>query len=292
MSRKQNKIIRRRLAGSYLSSVISISLVLLLVGAASFLVYNASAVGAYFREHIHVTVILKKDTPAVQAVAYQRMIEAEPFVKETHYVSVQEGEKEMQEMLGEDFLDVFETSPVPSSVEVTVRAPWMNPDSLLVVHKCLSNSSIVDEVDCRIPLVESISVNFGKVGLAVLLVLALLVIISIALIANTVRLNLYANRFTIHTMQMVGASRSFIARPYVRRTVVQGLVGSLIALSLIALAVYLVWSSHPEIYEIFTIPAFVGTAVTVVAFGALLCWLCGNAVVAKIVKLSNDELYG
>lgn len=292
MSRKQNKIIRRRLAGSYLSSVLSISLVLLLVGAAAFIVFNASAVGAYFREHIHVTVLLKKDTPAVQAVAYQRHIEALPFVKESHYVSVQEGEKEMREMLGEDFLDVFETSPVPSSVEVTVRAAWMNPDSLLVVHKRLSDSPIVDEVDCRIPLVESISVSFGKVGLAVLLVLALLVVISVALIANTVRLNLYANRFTIHTMQLVGASRSFIARPYVRRTVAQGLVGSIIALALIAAGVYLVWKSHPDIYEIFTVQAFVGTAVTVIAFGVVLCWLSGSAVVAKIVKLSNDELYG
>ncbi|MBP5488218.1 MAG: permease-like cell division protein FtsX [Bacteroidales bacterium] len=292
MSRKQNKIIRRRLAGSYLSSVISISLVLLLVGAASFVIFNASAVGAYFREHLHVTVVLKKDTPAVQAVAYQRKIEAEPFVKATHYVSVQEGEKEMREMLGEDFLDVFETSPVPSSVEVTVRAAWMNPDSLLVVHKRLSDSPIVDEVDCNIPLVESMSLGFGKAGLAVLLVVALLMVISVALIANTVRLGLYANRFTIHTMQLVGASRRFIARPYVRRTVVQGLVGALIALALIALAVYLVWKSHPDIYEIFTVRAFAGTAAAVIVFGVMLCWLCSNAVVSRIVKLDNDELYG
>ena len=292
MSGKQNKIIRRRLAGSYLSSVISISLVHLMVGASSFVMLNASAVGAYFREHIHVTVILKKDVPAVQAVAYQRKIEREPFVKETHYVSVQEGEKELQEMLGEDFLDVFETSPVPSSVEVTVRAAWMNPDSLLVVHKRLSDSPIVEEVDCRIPLVESVSVSFGKVGLAVLLVVALLLVISVALIANTVRLNLYANRFTIHTMQLVGASRSFIARPYVRRTVIQGLVGSIVALGLVALGVYLVWKSHPDIYEIFTPSAFIGTAVVVIALGVALCWLCSNAVVGRIVKLDNDELYG
>ena len=292
MSGKQNKIIRRRLVGSYLSSVISISLVLLLVGAASFLMLNASAVGAYFREHIHVTVLLKKDTPAVQAVAYQRKIEAEPFVKESHYVSVQEGEKEMREMLGEDFLDVFETSPVPSSVEVTVRAPWMNPDSLPAVQKRLCDSPIVAEVDCPTTLVESISVSFGKLGLAVLLVVALLLVISVALIANTVRLNLYANRFTIHTMQLVGASRRFIARPYVRRTVAQGLVGSVIALALIALGVYLVWKSHPDIYGIFTVQAFVGTAVAVVAFGVVLCWICSNAVVGKIFKLDNDELYG
>ena len=150
----------------------------------------------------------------------------------------------------------------------------------------------MEEVDCRIPLVESISVSFGKVGLAVLLVVALLLVISVALIANTVRLNLYANRFTIHTMQLVGASRSFIARPYVRRTVVQGLVGSLVALSLIALGVYLVWKSHPDIYEIFTPSAFIGTAVVVIALGVLLCWLCSNAVVGRIVKLDNDELYG
>lgn len=292
MSRKQNKIIRRRLAGSYLSSVLSISLVLLLVGAAAFLAFNASAVGAYFREHIHVTVILKKDTPARQAVAYQRQIENEKFVKSTHYVSVQEGEMELREMLGEDFLDVFETSPVPSSVEVTVHAEYMNEDSLLVVHKRLSDSPIVEEVDCRAPLVESIGSSMRKAGLVLLPVLLLLGFISAVLIANTVRLNLYANRFTIHTMQLVGASRSFIARPYVRRSVVQGLIGALIALGLLALGVFLVWKSHPDIYEIFSVTAFAGTAVTVIACGVLLCRISSRAVVGKIVRLDNDELYG
>lgn len=292
MSRKQNKIIRRRLAGSYLSSVISISLVLLLIGAASFVVFNASSVSSYFREHIHVTVILKKDTPARQAVAYQRKIEAEPFVKSTRYVSVQEGEQDLREMLGEDFLEVFETSPVPSSIEVTVYARYMNPDSLLVVHRRLSDSPIVDEVDTRGALVEQMSGGIRQAGIALLLVVALMMVISAALIANTVRLGLYSNRITIHTMQLVGADRRFIARPYVRRSVAQGLVAALIALALIALAVFLVWKSHPDIYEIFTVPAFVGTAVTVIATGVILCWLCTNAVVARITRLDNDELYG
>ena len=292
MSRKQNKIIRRRLAGSYLSSVISISLVLLLIGAASFVVFNASSVSSYFREHIHVTVILKKDTPARQAVAYQRKIEAEPFVKSTRYVSVQEGEQDLREMLGEQCLEVFETSPVPSSVEVTVYARYMTPDSLLVVHRRLSDSPIVDEVDTRGALVEQMSGGIRQAGLALLLVVALMMVISAALIANTVRLGLYSNRITIHTMQLVGADRRFIARPYVRRSVAQGLVAALIALALIALAVFLVWKSHPDIYEIFTVPAFVGTAVTVIATGVILCWLCTNAVVARITRLDNDELYG
>ena len=105
-------------------------------------------------------------------------------------------------------------------------------------------------------------------------------------------LGLYSNRVTIHTMQLVGADRRFIARPYVRRSVAQGLVAALIALALIALAVFLVWKSHPDIYEIFTIPAFVGTALTVIASGVILCWLCSNAVVRRITRLDNDELYG
>jgi cell division protein FtsX len=141
-------------------------------------------------------------------------------------------------------------------------------------------------------LVEQMSGGIRQAGLALLLVVALMMVISAALIANTVRLGLYSNRITIHTMQLVGADRRFIARPYVRRSVAQGLVAALIALALIALAVFLVWKSHPDIYEIFTVPAFVGTAVTVIATGVILCWLCTNAVVARITRLDNDELYG
>lgn len=292
MSRNRSKIIRRRIAGSYLSSLVSISLVLLLVGAAALLLFNASAVATYFRENIHVTVLLKKDTPAQQAVAYQRRIENEKFVKSSHYVSVQEGEMELREMLGEDFLDVFETSPVPSSVEVTVYAQYMNPDSLLTVHRRLSDSPIVQEVDCQGALVEQMGDGIRKIWLALLLVVALLAFISCVLIANTVRLTLYSNRFTIHTMQLVGATGAFIARPYVRRFSLLGLLASLLALAVLAAAVLMIRNSYPDIYEIFTVPALVAAAVTVVAGGVLLCRLCSAAVIRRILKLNNDELYG
>ena len=292
MSSGENKLIRRRLAGAWLSSVISITLVLLLVGVASLLLVNAKSVSDYFKENVQVSVLMKQDVSEDAAMDYVTTLDSMPFIKGTRFISKEEGTKEMTDMLGEDFLKVFETAPIPVSVDVTLKADYVSADSLEIVKKAISSSPLVDEVVYQQSLVDKLNTNLGKISLILGVFVLLLLFISFVLINNTVRLNVFSKRFTIHTMQLVGATRSFIARPYVRRTVVQGLIGSLLALALIALGVYLVWSSHPEIYEIFTVPAFIGTAVTVIAFGVMLCWLSGNAVVAKIVKLSNDELYG
>ena len=130
MSKGENKLIRKRLANAYLSSIISISLILLLVGVSSLLLVNTESVSNYFKENMKVSVLIKPDVEDAKAADFEKSIVGMPFVKGTEFISREQGEEEMKRMLGEDFLSVFETSPVPVSIDVTLKAEYVADDSL------------------------------------------------------------------------------------------------------------------------------------------------------------------
>ena len=205
---------RRRLANAYLSSIISISLVLLLVGIAGMLLVNAKSVSDYFKENMQVSVMMKQDVDEEDALKFNEYLKSERFIKETVFVSREQGQREMAEMLGEDFLDVFETSPIPVSIDVTLNADYVSADSLEVVKYEISSSSLVDEVVYQTSLVDALNANLGRISVVLGVFIALLLFISFVLINNTVRLNVFARRFTIHTMKVVGATKAFIRAPF------------------------------------------------------------------------------
>ncbi|MBO4455949.1 MAG: permease-like cell division protein FtsX, partial [Bacteroidales bacterium] len=200
---------------AYASSILSISLVLLLVGVAALLLVNARAVSDYFKENLQLSVLLRTDATDEEALAYQKSIDTLPFIKGTHLVTREEGAEELSKMLGEDFLSVFETSPVPVSLEVTLQADYVSPDSIAVVRRALSKSDVVDEVEWQQSLVEALNNNLAKISLVLGVFILLMLFISFVLINNTVRLSVFSRRFTIHTMQLVGATKGFIRRPFV-----------------------------------------------------------------------------
>ena len=162
MSKGENKIMRRRLANAYLSSVISISLVLLLVGVASMLLVNAGSVSDYFKENMQVSVLLKDAVSEEKAMAYSDALLKEEFIKTTKYISKEQGQMELEEMLGEDFMDIFETSPIPASIEITLNADYVSTDSLEVVKTKLAKSDLVAEVNYQvytIPITKDLRQN-------------------------------------------------------------------------------------------------------------------------------------
>ena len=144
MSSGENKLIRRRLAGAWLSSVISITLVLLLVGVASLLLVNAKSVSDYFKENVQVSVLMRPDVSEDEAMGYATSLDAMPFIKGTRFISKEEGTRDMTDLLGEDFLSVFETAPVPVSVDVTLKADYVSADSLELVKDVIASSPLVD----------------------------------------------------------------------------------------------------------------------------------------------------
>ncbi len=291
MAREEHGIIGRRLRSAYLSTVISISLVLLLVGVASLLIVNARSVSDYFKENMQISVMLKQNVGEKAAKDYLLDISSERYIKSAEYVSVEQGEKEMAELLGEDFLDVFESSPIPISIDVTLKADYVSSDSLEVVKNEISASPIVDEVVYQPSLVEALNANLSRISLVLGVFIALLLFVSFVLINNTIRLNVYARRFTIHTMKLVGATRSFIRAPFLLQSAFQGIFSAMIAiLGLIGL-LFLMRSELAQLFEIFSLKLLLAVMAIVLASGLLICMVSTYFVVNKLISLNKDDLY-
>lgn len=291
MSAGENKLIRRRLAGAWLSSVISITLVLLLVGVASLLLVNAKSVSDYFKENVQVSVLMKQEVTEDAAMDYATKLDALPFIKGTRFISKEEGTRDMTDMLGEDFLNDFETAPIPVSVDVTLKAEYVSADSLEMVKKVIGESPLVDEVVYQQSLVDKLNTNLGKISMLLGVFIILLLFISFVLINNTVRLNVFSKRFTIHTMKLVGATKSFIRGPFLGQAVFQGLFSALLAILMLLGLLFVVRREFSQLFEVFSLDLLLVVIGIVVLSGIVICLVSTYFVVGRLVSLSNDELY-
>ena len=291
MARPEKKLLRKRIVHAYLSSVISISLVLLLTGIAALLVLNAHGVTKYLKENMRISVLLRDDATEAQARAWAEAQEAQPYVHSTRVITREEGAEELKSMLGEDFLDVFESSPVPLSVDVTLNADYVQKDSLALVTKALAASPLVDEVETQQTVVEALTSNLARISIVLGVFILLLLFISFVLINNTVRVSVFARRFTIHTMKLVGATRGFIRAPFVRAAVLQGLVSSVLAVGMLWALLEALRRSFPELLAIVDLQQLLIVCGIVVACGILLCVISTWMVVNRLVAAPKDDLY-
>lgn len=291
MTKTDNKIMRRRLANAYLSSVISISLVLLLVGLASMLLVNAKGVSNYFKENMQVTVMMKQNVTEEEAAEFQDVLDGERFIGSTTLVTREQGRREMEDLLGEDFLDIFETSPIPVSIDVTLKADYVSVDSLEVVKEAISASDLVDEVEYQSSLVDALNANLNRISMIMGVFIALLLFISYVLINNTVRLNVFSRRFTIHTMKLVGATRSFIRAPFLVQAAFQGVFSAFIAIIALVGILYFMRSEFEQLFEIFRLDLLLTVMAIVLVSGLVICMTSTWFVVNRLVSLRKDDLY-
>lgn len=291
MGKGENDIIGRRLVNSYLSSVISISLVLLLVGIASLLLVNARSVSDYFKENMQVSVMMKQNVSEDSARDFQKRLDRMRFIRSSEYISKEQGEREMAELLGDDFLSVFETSPIPVSIEVTLNADYVSADSLEMVKNEISRSPLVDEVVYQRSLVDTLNANLSRISLIIGIFIVLLLFISFVLINNTVRLNVYARRFTVHTMRLVGATKSFIRGPFLVQSVFQGLFSAFIAIIVLVAILFVIRKEFLQLFSVFRLELLLLVMGIVLASGVLICFVSTWFVVGKLVSLKKDELY-
>lgn len=291
MPSSNSSVTKRRLASSWISTVISLSLVLLLVGIGSMLLVNARAVSDYFKENLQVEVLMKDYVEEEEAAVYERAIGAVPGVRATRLVSRDEGMEEMSQMLGRDFLDVFETAPVPVSVEVSLEAAYVSADSLAVIQELLADSPLVDEVVYQTSLVEALNQNLGKITLGLAVLVAVLLFISFVLMANTVRLDLFSRRFSIHTMQLVGATRAFIRAPFVGRAALQGLFAALIAILLLLGGLFFLKGEFAQLFSIFTLESLLEVMGIMLVAGVFICCISTYFMVNRLVAYNRDLIY-
>jgi cell division transport system permease protein len=255
------------------------------------LAVNAGAVQDYFRENVKITAILKENVPDLQAKKLQHALDVNPAVKRTAFISREQGTEEMKKMLGEDFLRAFEHNPIPASIEINLKGEYFNPDSLRLFSSQLEKDKAVEEVAYERSLMEILNRNLEKVAMAFMVLVSLLMFISFVLINNTVRLNVYSKRFSIYTMKLVGARKSFIRGPFLIKAFFQGILsGLLAALALIGI-LYLLRDSFAQMFSIFQMELVGAVLVGVVLLGAFICWICTFFVVGRMISFTNNDLY-
>lgn len=291
MGKKESNILFRRLIHSYLSSVISISLVLFLVGIAGIVAANAKGVSDFFKENITLSAIMNVEVNEIEAEGVAKKFSKKRYVKSVDIISKEQGVKEMKEMLGEDFLNVFETNPIPVSLDIQVNAEYFSKDSLAMIQKDLQKEKLVAEVVYQESLVDLLNANLEKVGLVLGVFILLLMFISFVLINNTVRLNVFSKRFTIHTMRLVGATKGFICRPFAGQAFFQGVISSSIAVLALIGVMYVVRNEFYQLFELLDVRMLGLVLLCVIAIGVLICVISTVIVVRRMVSLTNDELY-
>ena len=291
MTGANKKMVRGRLLGAYVSSVVSIALVLVMVALAAWMTINASRVSDYFKERVQISVLLRQGASDEDAVGLAESLSSLPFVRSTRVVTIEEGTRELAQMLGEDFLSVFEYSPVPVSVDVGLGADYVRPDSLEMARRIIASMPKVQEVSCQQSLVEALNANLTKISLILGIFILLMLFISYVLIGNTVRISLFDKRFSVFTMKLVGATGAFIRRPFMRRSLAQALVASALALSALGAALLYLRKAFPQMAALCDSSSILLVCGAVVATSIVVCELSTFFTVNKLVSMGKDELY-
>ena len=291
MSKSEKSIIKGRLVRSYLLSLFTISLILFLMGAVLLLGVNGKAVSDYFKESVVVSLILKNSVQEGEAMQLIKKIEMRDGVKSVDYISKEQGQKEMEKILGSDFLDVFQANPIPISLDIKLKGEYVVSDSLAMISEEFSKEKLVEEVVYQDSLVETLNANLSKIGVVFAVVIAILLLISSVLISNTVRLNVYDKRFVVNTMRLVGATKSFIRKPFITKGLFQGLIASLLAVVALLITLYFAQKEFGQLFAIFDANLMLIVMAVLILVGVLICVVSTAISVNKIVSLNKDELY-
>jgi cell division transport system permease protein len=288
MASKSNEISRTQLTGSYLSVTISITLVIFMLGLIGLLVINAGRLSDYAKENIGISVFLNSDEKEMDVIRLQKELDASNYVIETIYVSKEEAARMLKEELGEDFENYLGYNPLPPSIDIKLSAKYANIDSIKVIESQLKKNPLVKEVFYQKSLVNLVNDNVKKIGAVLFLFSLLFLFISIALINNTIRLAYYSKRFTINTMQLVGATPAFIQKPFIVKSSFFGAFASLIAIFLMVVSIYFIQSSFEGIV-IFKDKAIIFSLMFVL--GVFISGFSTYFAVNKFLKLNTNQLY-
>lgn len=291
MRKKTPKPVKSRLLNAYFVSTLSITLVLFLIGLLSMVVFNARYFNKYIRENIGLTLVLNEDVREVELFQLQKLLSTQPEVKTATYVNSQTAESILKDELGEDFVSFLGYNPLNATIDVKLFADYTQNDSLVNIEKKFLEFPNVEEVYYQRNLVTLINQNTQKIGLIILGLAAIMLFIFMTLINNTIRLSIYSKRFTINTMQLVGATRNFIRKPFVTRSVLYGLIGAVLANAILGLLVYSYIKEFQEIitYSINELLIIVFSVVFIT--GIVISWLSTTLAVNKFLKLKYDELF-
>jgi len=291
MARQEDIIVGRRLKSSYISTVVSITLVLFVLGLLGLIVLHAKKISDHLQENIGFSLILADNARQPDIILLQKTLDTKPAVKSTTFISREEAAEELMDELGEDFIEFLGYNPLFPSIDIRLRAGYTHPDSVKVFKNQLKENRIVKEVYYQESLVHLINENIKRIGGVLLLFSILLTIIAFALINNTIRLSVFSKRFLIKSMQLVGATQSFIRKPFVIKGIIQGIIGAVIAIGLLIFTLYTAQQQIPELQAFQDINLLFALFALVIFLGIIISWISTFFAVKKYLKIKIDYLY-
>ena len=291
MTQVQEKQTKHKLRTSTASTVVSISLVLFMLGILGLVLINAQRLSNYVKENIGFTVMLNEDVKEVDVLQFQKTLDASEWVKSSQYVSREEAASILQQDLGEDFISFLGFNPLSSSIDINLNATHTTSDQISSIERELKEHALIKDIVFQKDLVEAINQNVQKISLLLLGFCALLFIIAIALINNTIRLSVYSKRFLIRTMKLVGATYGFIRKPFLYNGLTQGMFGALISILLLMIALFGVQKEMPELLVLQDLPTVGVIMGTMFIIGILMSLLATNMAVGKYLRMNEDDLY-
>ena len=269
MGKNKNKT-RNRQGLQVFTLCISTAMVLILLGMVVFTVFTARNLSSYVKEKLTATILLNREITDSEAQQLCDNLKAKSYINALEYISKEQVLEEETKKMGVDPTEFAETNPFSSSIEFQLNAEYANNDSLKWISAELTKLPNVSEITYPQDLIDKVNKTLRKLSLVMLVLAALLLIVSFVLINNTVKLGIYARRFNIHTMKLVGASWGFIRKPFIRQAVGLGLLAGILALAVLTAGVYLLYQYQPEITEVISWKVLAITGIAVLLFGIIM----------------------
>ncbi|SDC73069.1 cell division protein FtsX [Williamwhitmania taraxaci] len=282
---------KRSLRSSFISSIISIALVLFTLGVVGLLAMHAKRLSDFVKENISFSVLLKEDVNETDAAVLLKALNSSQYVKSTTFISKEEAANIMREQLGQDFVEFLGNNPLSASLEVRLKADYANSDSIVAIEKEIKTFNQVKEINYQKNLIDLVNENVRQISMTILSFSALLLFLALVLINNTIRLSVYARRFLINTMKLVGATYGFIRKPFLVRSIAHGLYAGIIA-DLLLLA--LIWFGQEQVKQILEITDIAMLSIllgSVLILGITISYVSTFFAVQKFLRLKADDLY-
>jgi cell division transport system permease protein len=290
MANRKNKT-RNRQGLQVFTLCISTSMVLILLGMVVFTVFTARNLSSYIKENLTVVMQLSEDITDSEAQQLCDNLKSKQYINSLQYISKEQALEEQKKTMGTDPTEFTGGNPYLASVEFQLNADYANNDSLKWISEELTKMPSVTDIRYPEDLVDSINKTLRKISLVLLVLAALLLVVSIVLINNTVKLGIYSRRFNIHTMKLVGASWGFIRKPFIRQGIVLGLIAGIIAIAVLAAGIYGLYKYQPDVMEVITWQVLAITGISVILAGIIITTICSWLSVNHFLKMKAGELY-
>lgn len=291
MGKTEVKIEKRRLRSSYITSTLSISLVLFLLGLICLLLINTKVLTDNAKENIGFLIILNEGVKEVDIIRLKKSLDAKEFVKSTEYITKEQADREMMEYLNEDFIDFVGYSPLTASIDIKLYAPYANNDSINKIQQMFSGNEMIKDISYEKDLVDLVNDNVGKISFFIFIISLILFLIAFALINNTIRLLAYSKRFIINTMQLVGATHGYIRRPFMLNGLLHGIYGAFFAILYLIGFIYYIQNVFHGYIQINNYKILGIVFAIVLALGLIITSLATFFAINKYLRMKTDDLY-